>query len=82
MSEQPIEQSDKQKKHKPILLRIGKVLLWIVGSVLMLVVLVALLIQLPPVQNFARKKINNYMTSKLETKFEIGHINIGFPQTR
>jgi hypothetical protein len=80
MSEQPIEQSEKQKKHKPILLRIGKVILWIVGSVLMLVVLVAILIQLPPVQNFARKKINNYMTSKLETKFEIGHINIGFPK--
>lgn len=69
-----------EKKHRSIPARIGRIFLYILGSILLLVVLIVILIQLPPVQNFARKKVQTYMTNKLQTRFEIGHINIGFPK--
>ncbi|HEX6430715.1 MAG TPA: translocation/assembly module TamB domain-containing protein [Niastella sp.] len=54
-----------------------KVLLWIVASLL----LIAVLVQTPPVQNFARKKVQAWLQHKLGTRFEIGRLHIGFPSS-
>ncbi|AEW02073.1 protein of unknown function DUF490 [Niastella koreensis GR20-10] len=54
-----------------------KVLLWFVAVVL----LIAVLVQTPPVQNFARKKVQAYLQNKLGTRFEIGRLRIGFPSS-
>jgi len=51
--------------------------LWIVASLL----LIAVLVQTPPVQNFARKKVQAWLQHKLGTRFEIGHLHIGFPSS-
>jgi translocation and assembly module TamB len=54
-----------------------KVFLWIVGVLL----LIAVLVQTPPVQNFARKKVQAWLQTKLGTRFEIGRLRIGFPSS-
>ena len=67
------------RKKKSVLARVGKVLLWIVGCLIFLVLLVLILIQTAPVQNFARKKIVSYLENKLKTKVEIGKLDVKFP---
>lgn len=54
-----------------------KVLLWIVASLL----LIAVLVQTPTVQNFARKKVQAWLQHKLGTRLEIGRLHIGFPSS-
>lgn len=54
-----------------------KIFLWIVAVLLLIIVLV----QTPPVQNFARKKVQAWLTKKLDTRFEIGKLRIGFPSS-
>src|ERR1700730_12870332 len=51
----------------------------VVLAVLLLIVLVFILIQTPPVQNFARGKIETYLQHKLKTKVTIGKLYIGLP---
>ncbi|MBO9199289.1 MULTISPECIES: translocation/assembly module TamB domain-containing protein [Niastella] len=54
-----------------------KILLWFVAVLL----LIAVLVQTPPVQNFARKKVQTWLSQKLGTRFEIGRLRIGFPSS-
>lgn len=54
-----------------------KVFLGIVALLLLVVVLV----QTPPVQNFARKKVQAWLQKKLDTRIEIGRLRIGFPSS-
>jgi translocation and assembly module TamB len=54
-----------------------KTLLWIIVSLLFIV----LLIHTPPVQNFARKKVQAFLQEKLDTRVEIGKIYIRLPST-
>lgn len=54
-----------------------KILLWIVVGLL----LIAVLVQTPPVQNFARKKVQAWLQHKLGTRFEIARLRIGFPSS-
>src|SRR5438874_9210547 len=51
----------------------------VVIAVLVLIVLVFVLIQTPPVQNFAREKIQTYLQHKLKTNVTIGKLYIGLP---
>lgn len=74
------ESTSPAKARRSIGWRIGKIILIIVGSLVGLVVVLALLLLTPPVQNFARKKAQNYLSQKLQTRFEIGRIYIGFPK--
>lgn len=46
----------------------------------MLLVLVYVLIQLPAVQDYARKKIVAYLQNKIKTKVEIGRLAVIFPK--
>lgn len=57
-----------------------KILLWTIGSLVGLLLLVALLIQLPYVQDKIKDKAVTYLESKIHTKVQIGHVNLGFPK--
>lgn len=57
-----------------------KTLLWIIGSVLVLVLLIVILIQVPAVQNFAKDKAVTFLQNKIHTKVQIGHISLGLPK--
>ena len=46
------------------------------ATILLLLLLVYLLIQLPAVQNYGRKKIVAYLQEKLHTPVEIGKLQI------
>ncbi|HSN08258.1 MAG TPA: hypothetical protein VLS85_04425, partial [Hanamia sp.] len=75
------EEGTATKKKKSNLSTIVKVFLWIIASVLFLIMLVLILIQTSFVQNFARKKVVSYLHNKLNTKVEIGKLDIDFPTT-
>ncbi len=64
--------------------RIGRIalktVLWIIGSVIFLVILVAVLIQIPAIQNFAKNKAVTFLQNKIHTKVKIGHISLGLPK--
>src|SRR5689334_5942700 len=51
----------------------------VVIAILLFIVVVFILIQTPPVQNFARKKVQSYLSKKLDTKVTIGKLYIGLP---
>ena len=57
-----------------------KIFLWILGSLIFLLLLVALLIQLPSVQNFAKDKAITYLQDKIKTPVRLDRIEIGFPK--
>ncbi|MEO8414519.1 MAG: translocation/assembly module TamB domain-containing protein [Ginsengibacter sp.] len=70
---------DAPRKKKSFLARAGRVVLWIIASIIFLIILALLLIQTTPVQNFARKKIVSYLENKLKTKVAIGKLDVAFP---
>jgi hypothetical protein len=53
---------------------------WIVASVLFLVLLIYILIQVPAVQNFARKKVVSFLENKIHTRVEIARLSLDFPK--
>lgn len=57
-----------------------KILLWIVGTILFLVMLFFVLIEVPAVQNFARIKAVNFLQKKIGTKVEINHLSFDLPK--
>jgi len=59
--------------------RVGRIFLKILIGIFALFIIIILLIQTPPVQNFARKKIVAFLENKLQTRVAIGRINIGIP---
>src|SRR6478672_8376558 len=74
------ESKNASKPHRSLTWRITRIVLLIIGSIVGLFIILALLLLTPPVQNFARKKVQAYMSNKLKTRFEIGGIYIGFPK--
>jgi hypothetical protein len=67
------------KKTRPLISKLARILVWIFGSLIFLVILVLILIQTSFVQNFARKKVVSYLEHKLHTRVEIGKLDIDFP---
>jgi len=57
-----------------------KTVLWIIGSVIVLLLLIAILIQIPAIQNFAKNKAVTFLENKIHTKVKIGHISLGLPK--
>ncbi|RZL34698.1 MAG: hypothetical protein EOP00_31140, partial [Pedobacter sp.] len=55
--------------------------MWIVASVVALVIILAIAIQIPAVQNMVVHKATNYLSNKLHTRVEIGEIGIRFPKS-
>lgn len=68
-------------KKKSVVAKIAKVLSYILVTVVFLFLLVFILIQTPPGQNFVRGKVQNYLQQKLKTKVEIGKLDINFPNS-
>ncbi len=60
--------------------RISKVALWVALGFVMLFILVALLIQIPSVQNKIVDYATSFVSSKTNTKVEIKNVGISFPK--
>ena len=65
---------------RKILRKTLKVLAWVAGSIIVLVLLVLILIQIPAVQNFAKDKAVAYLENKIHTKVVIQKLAIDFPK--
>jgi hypothetical protein len=57
-----------------------KILLGLVGFIVILVLLVFVLIEVPAVQNYARKKAVSFLENKLGTQVEINHLSLDLPK--
>lgn len=68
------------KRTGHIIRKILKVLAWIVVSIISLFLLVLILIQLPAVQNYGKKKIVSFLEKKIGTPVQIAHLDIDFPK--
>ncbi|KLT66003.1 translocation/assembly module TamB [Pedobacter sp. BMA] len=57
-----------------------KILLWIIASIIILVVGVALSLNIPAVQNFVKNKAINYLKTKTKTEISLESIKIALPK--
>ena len=57
-----------------------KVVLWVIASIIMLVVLIALSLNIPAVQNFVKDKAITYLKKKTHTEVRLESIKIAFPK--
>ena len=64
---------------KKIIRRIFRITITTVLVILGIILLILVLIQTGPVQNYGRGKIEAYLENKLHTKVRIGNLYIGFP---
>ena len=58
-----------------------KVIAWIAGSLVVLLLLIALLLMVPEVQNMLSQKAVHYLSGKLHTKVELKRLRIIFPES-
>lgn len=70
----------KPKKKRSVGARIARGFAIFLLSIVGLLILILLLIQTAPVQNFARKKIVAFLENKLKTDVAIGRLDIDFPK--
>jgi hypothetical protein len=64
----------------PVIRKTLKVILWVIASVIMLVVLIALSLNIPAVQNFVKNKAIDYLKNKTHTEVSLESIKIAFPK--
>lgn len=57
-----------------------RVVAWIVGILILLLLVVFIAIQIPVVQNFAKDKAVSYLEEKIKTKVVIDNFEMGFPK--
>ncbi|HWD89931.1 MAG TPA: translocation/assembly module TamB domain-containing protein [Mucilaginibacter sp.] len=57
-----------------------KTVLWTIGSIIFLFLLIAVLIQIPAIQNYAKNKAVTFLQNKIHTKVKIGHISLSIPK--
>ncbi|AXY72681.1 translocation/assembly module TamB [Paraflavitalea soli] len=60
--------------------KIGRIVLKTILVILGVLILLLVLIQTPPVQNFLRGKAVSWLEKKLQTKVAVGKLYIGFPK--
>ena len=65
---------------KKILLKLSKILLWIIGGVIGLFLLIVLLIQIPAIQNVIKNKAVGFIENKIHTPVSIDKLEIGLPK--
>lgn len=70
----------KEKKKRSLGFRMARIFGIFLLSLLGLIILVLILIQTAPVQDFGRKKIVSYLQNKLKTRVEIKRLDIDFPK--
>lgn len=64
---------------KKFLKKIGKILLWVIGGLLLLAVVLYFLIKTPRFQTWATQKISHYFEKELNTVIKIEGVDIEFP---
>ena len=69
------------KKERSPVAKIADVLSYILVSLILLVILVFVLLQTPPGQNFIRGKVQSFLEHKLKTKVVIGKMDLSFPSS-
>lgn len=57
-----------------------KVLLWIIGGLIGLILLAFILIRIPAVQNYAVQKVVNYLETKIGTKVQLAKVSLDLPK--
>lgn len=57
-----------------------KVVAWIVGSIIFLLLVIVIAVQIPAVQNFLKDKAVAYLEKKIKTKVKIDRLSIAFPK--
>ncbi|HEY0176961.1 MAG TPA: translocation/assembly module TamB, partial [Pedobacter sp.] len=57
-----------------------KIILWIVASIIMLVILIAISLNIPAVQNFVKDKAISYLKNKTHTEVSLESIRIALPK--
>ena len=60
--------------------KILKIIAWITGSILLLLIIVLILIQVPAVQNVIKNKFVAYLENKIHTKVSVGKLDVDFPK--
>lgn len=65
---------------KKYLFKTLRVLAWILGIVILLILVIFIAIQIPAVQNFAKDKAVSYLEGKIKTKVVIDNFEMGFPK--
>ncbi len=68
------------KKLHPYVRKGLKIVLWTIGLIFTFLILLIVLIQLPPVQNFAKDKAVTFLQDKIKTPVKLDHIFISFPK--
>ena len=69
-----------QSRGKKLFKKIFKIFGWIIASVILLIVIVALLIQVPPIQSWITRKAVSFLETKIGTQVALGGIRISFPK--
>jgi translocation and assembly module TamB len=64
----------------PLIRKIIKISLWIIGSLLFLVLVIALSLNSQWGQNIVRGKAETFLTDKLKTEVRVGFLGVGFPK--
>lgn len=59
--------------------KVLKTILWVIASIIMLVILVAVSLTIPAVQNFVKDKVITYLKTKTGTEISLERIRITFP---
>jgi hypothetical protein len=57
-----------------------KILLWFIASIVLLVILVALSLNIPAVQNFVKDRAITYLKNKTKTEVRLESVKIAFPK--
>ena len=66
--------------YKRVLKKAGKIVLYILGSALLLVCLLLLFINMPVGRKMVKNKVQSYLQAKLKTKITIGSIDYSLPK--
>ena len=66
---------------KKVLKKTFKIIAWVVGSVVFLLIAIALLIQIPSIQTWITSKAVSSLQQKIGTEVSLGGISISFPKT-
>lgn len=73
------EQIKSPAKHG-FLKKTGRVIGWLVAFVIMLLLLAAILLQVPAVQRTAKNKVVSYLSQKTGVPVQVGSIHLAFPE--
>ncbi|WP_158963021.1 translocation/assembly module TamB [Myroides fluvii] len=65
---------------KKLLVKISKIVGWIVFSILVLLILLIVLVQIPSIQNAIKDKAISFVESKIGTPVQLDRITISFPK--